>query len=228
MCADVLIFGRDWAPDNVVLGSTTSESAVVVTRERSASGDPILLNETSLKSTEPLVTNATSLDESIGLSATDHGGSLECNDPPLPRERAWPINFEDCEMAADAIYENRQRDQKYTFSRSQVATRFYYPLPAKFKYRSCVVLLDMNNDSDQDTVRLSIVEATAWVLAHKCSGKERSADQFGGRATVDVAARKLINVWVYGWPFPPSFGAGGVINVTSLNLAQPASSIDTD
>ncbi len=228
MCADVLVFGSDWGPDNVEVGLATSESAVVVARERPASGDPILLNKTSFKWTEPLVKNATSLDENIGLGAPDLGASPECSDPPLPRERAWPINFKDCEMATDAIFENRQRDQKYTFSRSKVDTRFYYPLPAKFRYRSCVVLLDMNNDSDQDTVRLSIVEATAWVLAHKCSGQERSVDQFGGRATVDVAAKKLINVWVYGRPFPPSFGAGGTTNVTSLNLAQPASSIDID
>lgn len=134
----------------------------------------------------------------MGLNVPDLGGALECFDPPLPRERAWRINVKDCEIASDAISGDRERGQKYTFSREPVATEFYYPLPATFRYRSCVVLLDMNNNNDQDTVRLSIVEATAWVLAHKCSGEERSVDQYGGRATVGVGAKHLINVWVYG------------------------------
>lgn len=88
MRADVLVFERDWAPHNVVVGPATSESAVVVARERSASGDPILLNKTSFKSTKPLVKNATSLNENMGLGAPDLGTSPECSDTPLPRERA--------------------------------------------------------------------------------------------------------------------------------------------
>lgn len=196
---DVLVFGR-------------------VVEPATASGESSLLNKISLSSTEPSVTSP---GRTLGLNAPDLGGGLECSDPPLPRERAWMINFKDCEMASNEIFGDRARDQKYTFSRETIATKYYFPLPAKFTYRSCVVLLDMNNNSDQDTVRLSIVEATAWVLAHKCSGEEKSVDQYGGRATVGVGARNLINVWVYGRPV-------GVTNVTSLVLAQPAPLIDSE
>lgn len=225
MVVDILVFGRVWPLENGVVEQTASESAIVVGRERLATVDSSLTNETSLNLTQSLMVNTTSLDFNLNSTATEVGAALECNDPPLPRERAWPINFGDCEIATEAIYENRARDQKYTFSREPVATRFYYPLPATFRHGSCVVLLDMNNNSDQDTVRLSIVEATAYVLAHKCSGKERSVDQYGGRATVVVAANGLINVWVYGRLWPPPVSAE---NVTSLVLAQPAPLVDSN
>ncbi|KAL9064480.1 MAG: hypothetical protein Q9161_008855 [Pseudevernia consocians] len=196
---DVLVFGR-------------------VIEPATASGESSLLNKTSLSSTEPSVTSP---DRTLDLNTPDLGGGLECSDPPLPRERAWMISFKDCEIATNAIFGDRARDQRYTFSRETLATKYYYPLPATFRYRSCVVLLDMNNDSDQDTVRLSIVEATAWVLAHKCSGEERSVDQYGGRATVGVGTKDLINIWVYGRPI-------GGTNESSLVLAQPAPLIDSE
>ena len=69
------------------------------------------------------------------------------NDADRDRFKPWLI-------AADAIIGDRRPNQKYTFSRESVATEFYYPLPASFRYRTCIVLLDMNNDGDQDTVRL--------------------------------------------------------------------------
>lgn len=213
---DVLVFGRVWPLKN---GTVEPGSAVVVAREW---GDPSLptLNETGIA-----VPNTTSLGESLGLNASELSGALECADPPLPRERAWPISFADCEVATDATLGDRDRNQKYTFSRAPVVTKFYYHLPATFRYRTCVVHLDMNNNNDQDTVRLSIVEATAWVLAHKCSGEEKSADQYGGRATVGVAAKDLINVWVYGRIWPPPVGTS---NMTSLALNQPALLIDSE
>ena len=222
---DVLVFGRIWPLEKEVIEPTAAESAFTVARERTASGDSSSLTETSLNSTKPSVMNTTSPDGALRLNAPELGEPLECYDPPLPRERAWPINFGDCEVATGAIFEDKDHNQKYTFSREPVATKFYYPLPAKFRYRSCVVLLDMDSTSDQDTVRLSIVEATAWVLAHKCSGEERPVDQYGGRATVGVGARNLINVWVYGRLWPPPAGA---TNVTNLVLAQPAPLIDSE
>lgn len=221
MVVDVLVFGRDWPLEKGVVEPTASESAVVVSRERLAT----VANEISLTVTKTMMTNTTTVDSSSNSTATEVGRSLECNDPPLPRERAWPIDFEDCQKATNEIYGDREHEEKYTFSREVVATKFYYPLPATFRNRSCVVHLDMNNDSDQDTVRLSIVEATAYVLAHKCSGEEKTVDQYGGRATVVVGARGLINVWVYGRPWPPPFGA---TNVTSLVLDQPAPLLDNE
>ena len=213
---DVLVIGRVWPLEN---GTIEPGSSVVVAREL---GDPSLptLNETGLP-----VSNTTSLGESLGLNPPELGGAPECNDPPLPRERAWPISFADCEVATEATLGDKDRSQKYTFSRAPVVTKFYYHLPVTFRYRSCVVHLDMSNNNDQDTVRLSIVEATAWVLAHKCSGEEKSADQYGGRATVSVAAKNLINVWVYGRMWPPPVGT---TNMTSLSPNQPTLLIDSE
>ncbi|CAF9920674.1 hypothetical protein IMSHALPRED_004972 [Imshaugia aleurites] len=224
---DVLVFGRVWPLENESVQPVLSEAerAVLVARERLPSGDCSLPNEKWFNLTERSVANTSSRDGNLSWKAPGLGGALECYDPPLPRERAWPINVKDCEWAADAIFGDRDRNQRYTFSRDPVATKFYYPLPASFRYRSCVVLLDMSNDSDQDTVRLAIVEATAWVLAHKCSGEERSEDQYGGRTTVGAGANHLIHVWVYGKLWPPPVGA---TNVTSLVLAQPSSLIDSE
>lgn len=219
---DVLVFGRVWPPENGIIHPATLGSPVVVAREQ---GDSSLSSEDSLNETELSESNITSLGESLGLNGPSLGGALQCADPPLPRERAWPINFKDCEVATDAIIGDKDRTQKYTFSREPVATKFYYPLPATFRYRSCVVFLDMNNNSDQDTVRLSIVEATAFVLAHKCSGEEKPVDQYGGMATVGVAAKDLINVWVYGRLWPPP---AGTTNVTNGVLNQPAPLIDSE
>lgn len=251
---DVLVFGRIWPLDEGVAKPTAFESAVIAAKDQPASGKSSLLNKapqtkdsqnvTSLTLIGRSVANTTSLDQTLRLNAPELGGPLECYDPPLPRERAWPINFEDCRVATAAIFKDRDQTQRYTFSREPVATKLYYPLPAKFMYRSCVVLLDMGSNSDQDTVRLSIVEATAFVLAHKCSGEERSVDQFGGRTTVGsyfprplklcsslagasltwrnstgVGAQNLINVWVYGRPWPPPSGA---MNAEKLALTQPA------
>lgn len=225
MVVDVLVFGRVWPLESGRVEPVVLESPVVTTRGRLGSGDPSLPNETSFNLADRLVGKTTSRTESLGLSARELGGTLKCYDPPLPRERVWSINVKDCEMAADAIFGDRAPEQSYTFSRAKVATKFHYPLPATFRYKSCVVHLDMNNNSDQDTVRLRIVEATAWVLAHKCSGEETSVEQYGGRATVGVGSKDLINVWVYGRPWPPTFDAA---NVTTLALVQSAPLTDSE
>ncbi|KAM0797913.1 hypothetical protein BDR22DRAFT_860779 [Usnea florida] len=217
---DVLVFGRVSPLQKGVLEQTASTSAVVVAREQIATS---VLNETSLELTKPSEGTTSSPNKSLNM--TSPGTLLECNDPPLPRERAWPISFPDCEMAAAEIFADRDRNQRYIFSRKAVATNLYFPLPATFRNKSCVVRLDMNNDSDQDIVRLSIVEATAWVLAHKCSGEEKSVDQYGGWGTVGVGTQGFIKVWVYGRPWPPPLDA---TNVTNLVLAQPARLIDSD
>ena len=221
---DVLVFGRVWPLDERVVERTVLQNAVPVAGKPSVCGDLSLRNDTSLNLNNRSVGNSTSPDEALRLNAPELGAPLECYDPPLPRERAWPMNFEDCKVATDAIYKDKDQNQRYTFSRDPVATEFYYPLPAKFSHRSCVVLLDMDSDHDQDTVRLSIVEATAFVLAHKCSGEEKSADRYGGRGTVGVGAQDLINIWVYGRLWPPPTDA---MNATKLILAQPAPSMDS-
>ena len=222
---DVLVLGRNWSIREVADERTALKSAVVVARERLTGVDSILLNKTSPQLTKSLVANTKNLDKGLNLSAPEVGGILECNDPPLPRERAWPINFKDCDVATKAMFLGREPKERYTFSRNPVATNFYYPLPATFKHKSCVVHLDMSNNLDEDTVRLSIVEATAYVLAHKCSGEEKSVDRYGGRTTVGVGSQNLINVWVYGRRWPAPLGA---TNVTNLVLIQTAPSISSE
>lgn len=226
---DVLVFGRIWPIEDRIGDKESdpivSEVAALIAGERLTTRDSSLLNSTSINTTEPGVARTSSQDEDLDSRIPELGIILECYDPPLPRERAWPFDFKDCEVATEAIIGDRERNQKYTFSREPVVTKFYYHLPVTLSHNSCVVHLDMNNDSDQDTVRLSIVEATAYVLAHKCSGRENPVEQYGGRTTVGVGSKELIKVWVYGRPCPPPVGG---TNVTSLALAQPANLIDSE
>ena len=217
---DVLVCGRAWPPEDGAVEPVTSE---IVAGERLTSRDSTLLDESLWNLTKPLVVNDTGHDEEWSLGGPVHGEAMSCYDPPLPRERIWPINVEDCEVASQAIIGHRSSDLRYTFSRKHIAGELYYPLPATYRHGSCVVHLDMDNNSDQDTVRLSIVEATAWVLAHKCSGEETPVEQYGGWGKVSVGSQGLISVWVYGRP--PQVGAR---NGTHLVLAQPPASINSE
>ena len=220
---DVLVFGRVWPLES---GSTPSESAVAIPGELSTRRESDFLNNTSRMSlTRPAVSNLASRDKGLELINPELAAGLECYDPPLPRERHWPIDVTDCENASEEIWEDRERNQKYTFSREVVSTKFYFPLPATFRYRTCVVHLDVENEGDEDTVRLSIVEATAWVLAHKCSGEEKSLEVYGGWGKVGAGTKGLINIWVYGRPWPIQIGA---TNVTSLVPSQPSSLLDSE
>ena len=221
----VVVFGRAWPLKDETSEPVASESTVVAAGQRLIGREPTLLNETSLTSTEGGVARTQEWDKILDLNAPEPGTTLRCYDPPLPRERLWPIDVKDCEVATEAILKDRQRNQRYTFSRAHVVTSFYYHLPATFSHRSCVVHLDMNNNSDRDTVRLSIVEATAWVLAHKCSGEEESVEQYGGQGIVGVGSKGLINVWVYGRLWPPPIGA---TNMTNLILVPPTPLLESD
>ena len=223
---DVLVFGREWPPKTGAVEPAGLDGNVVVARELLNGPNSNALNEPSPSLAKLSVVNSTGRNNKLSLHASQSGSDLKCYDPPLPRERLWPIDVKDCEMAGEAIVRGRRGDQKYTFSRETVDTKLYYPLPFTYRYKSCVVHLDMDNDSDQETVRLSIVEATAWVLAHKCSGEEVSVEQYGGWGKVAAGSRGLIKVWVYGRLWPPP--VGGAQNVTNLVLTQPASSIDSE
>ena len=225
MVVDVLVFGREWPPEPGAVEPAGLDGDVVVARELLNGPNANSLNEGLPSLIKSSVVNNTGRNNKLSLYASQNGADLKCYDPPLPRERLWPIDVKDCEMAGGAIIGGRRGDQKYTFSRELIDTKLYYALPATYRYKSCVVHLDMNNDSDQETVRLSIVEATAWVLAHKCSGEEVSIERYGGWGKVAVGSKGLIKVWVYGRLWPPPVGAQ---NVTNLVLTQPASSIDSE
>ena len=222
---DVLVFGREWPPEPGAVEPAGLDGDVVVARELLDGPSSNSLKEHSPSLTESSLVNDTGRNNKLSLYASEKGADLKCYDPPLPRERVWPIDVKDCEMAGGAIIGGRRGDQKYTFSRELIDTKLYYALPATYRYKSCIVHLDMNNDSDQDTVRLSIVEATAWVLAHKCSGEEVPVERYGGWGKVAVGSKGLIQVWVYGrlWPAPAV-----AQNVTSLVLTRPASSRDSE
>jgi len=160
-------------------------------------GNSSVLQNLSNASNQVLNTNAARSNATTGPQATSLGGIPVCWDPPTQREIANPINISDCEKAAIQIIGDRDKYDQYIFSRRKVWDPFYYPMPARFTHGSCVVSLDMENDSDQDRVRVAYVESSAWVLAHKCSGEELPQFKYGGSMTVGVGANDLIRVWVY-------------------------------
>lgn len=216
---NVVVFGRIWPSVN---GTIASNTALLVERAQ-PSGSPTALLYTPQSS---LATSATGKTTGYAQQLGFNGTSLtsptlrgipECFDPPLPRERSWPIDFEDCEQATFAIIGGRDRYQEYTFSRKPLTTDFYYPLPTTLRYRTCVILVDMISDQDEDTVRLGYVESTAWVLAHKCSGYETPREEYGGRMTVGMNSKNLINIWVYGRLWPPPIRSSNSSNVLLLD-----------
>ena len=174
----------------------------VVARAQIENGELGLLNTTSSQTTAP---------PTLTMASTTNVSTLhgipECFHPPTLRERAVPIsNFVDCEEATREIVGTRPRTHIYVFSRKPSTDPDHYQLPATFRIRSCVIHLDMENESAEDAVRLSYVESTAWVLAHKCSGLEVPEEKWGGTVTVKVGANDLIRVWVYGMLAPSSQG----------------------
>ena len=222
---NVLVFGREWPPEPGAVEPARLDGNLVVARELLNGPNIIAPNKPSPSLVNSSVVKNTGPKNNLGIYASQNSADLKCYDPPLPRERMWPIDVKDCENASEVIMKDRRGDQKYTFSRETIDIKLYYPLPFTSRYKSCVVHLDMDNDSDQETVRLSIVEATAWVLAHKCSGEEVSVERYGGSGKVSAGSQGLIKVWVYGRLWPPPLDAQ---NVTSLVLAEPASSIDSE
>lgn len=199
----VFVFGFG-SPLRIPASASSSAPTYVVARAQiERSNELSLLNAPSSQTIEPL--NLTSAP--MTQFSTPLRGIPECFDPPLPRERSVPIsNFTDCETATTAIVGSRPRRQIYIFSRKPSTDPDYYQLPATFRIRSCVVHLDMEDENDEDSVRLTYVESTAWVLAHKCSGLEVPEQKWGGTVTVSVGANDLIRVWVYGAVAPSSEG----------------------
>lgn len=131
-------------------------------------------------------------------------GPMVCYDPPLPRERLFPYESSDCDRASQKIVGNRQKWDAYIFSRKRPSySPRWYEMPATFTHKTCVIHVDMANDKDEDFVRVNYVEASAWVLAHKCSGEEVAQQKYGGYMTVGVGGNHLIWVHVYGRPWPP-------------------------
>ena len=174
--------------------SALSAPTHIVARAQIENTELNLLNASSPQTTDP--TN--SINVPTTNASTLHG-IPECFDAPLPRERSVPIsNFSDCEAATYDIVGARIRTQLCIFSRKPSTDLDHYQLPATFRTGTCVVHLDMEYPNAEDTVRLSYVESTAWVLAHKCSGLEKPGDKWGGTMTVSVGAKDLIRVWVYG------------------------------
>ena len=203
----VLIGASEPAPSGTALiearEAAENSRMSVIAHPQSAPIESSVKNISSLRGSLSLTATPIGLTDSAASSLGLLGSGPQCYDPPLPRERAWPIDFEDCEEATLAIVGDRDRRRDYTFSHQIIPTKYYYPLPTTLRYKTCVIRLDMINDQDQDTVRLGYVEATAWVLAHKCSGGEVPSEEYGGRTTVGLQSRNLINIWVYGRLWPP-------------------------
>ena len=167
------------------------------------------------------VPSAANVVESPLVSGTPTlGGPATCFDPPTQREWSFPINAKDCDLTTIQIIGDRNKFDFYTFSRRASKDPYHYQLPAKFTYGSCKLMLDMDNAFAWERVRLTFVESSAWVLAHKCSGEENPRFRYGGTMTVSVGANDLIRISVYN-PSPPQPSGTPV-----LSLAHNYSSVD--
>ena len=166
-----------------------------------SSANGSVIDTVSADGEQDLNTIAIKSNMSSVLGLPSLGNEIKCYDPPMQRERLYPISISDCEQATIQIIGDRDKYKYYIFSREAIKSPFYYPMPARYEYGSCVVLLDMENDDDVERVRPVYVESSAWVLAHKCSGKEIKQYKYGGSMTVGVGANDLIRIHVYGtWP----------------------------
>lgn len=231
---NVMVMG--FALSDAVSADSTSGSARLIARAQTARNPPEVDAPPSKNSRVAdlylpgdggipnLNTSEVILNGSSPSTVPSLGGILSCYDPPLPRERLYPYDFSDCEEASNQIIGTRNKWQRFVFSRTPVrGPEPWYKLPARFEYRSCVIVVDMSNDKDKDVVTVNFVASSAWVLAHKCSGKEVPQYKYGGYMTVSVGARDLINIHVYGRPRPLPLGQSDVVA-----LPQNTSSVDRE
>lgn len=191
---------------------TTSGNAHVVTRahaeskasnisDASSVGPDVPILEALASGGKPGLNTSTNISNGWSASIiTRLGGELTCYDPPLPREMLYPYVSSDCDEANDQIIGSRNKWAPYIFSRKPSTDPHWYQLPVKYTYGSCVIFIDMKNDKDEDSVRVTYVASSAWVLAHKCSGEENPEYRYGGFMTVSVGAADLISINVYGRP----------------------------
>lgn len=203
------------ASSELVAVRTAADSAHAVTRTRAISKSPKISDTSSVSSDVRMLgslasvgnsifnTSALTSNRSLAGITTSLKGALTCYDPPLPREILYPYVASDCDKASDQIIGDRNRWMTYIFSRKHSTSPDWYQLPARITYRSCVIFLDMNNDKDEDPVRVNYVASSAWVLARKCSGEDDTEHRYGGFMTVSVGAADLISINVYGRPWPP-------------------------
>lgn len=203
------------ASSELVAVRTAADNAHAVTRTRAISKAPKISDTSSVNSDVPMLDSLASIGNSFfnasalisnGSSAsiiTSLKGVPTCYDPPLPREILYPYVSSDCDEASDRIIGDRNKWMTYIFSKKHSTTPDWYQLPARITYRSCVIFLDMNNDKDEDPVRVIYVASSAWVLARKCSGEDDTEHRYGGFMTVSAGAADLISINVYGRPWPP-------------------------
>lgn len=208
----VNVYIAGMASPETVSVPTTSGNAHVVTRTHAESkasnisdasfvGPDVPILEALASGGKPgLNTSTNILNGSSASIITRLGGELTCYDPPLPREMLYPYVSSDCDEANDQIIGNRNKWAPYIFSRKPSTDPHWYQLPVKYIYGSCVIFIDMKNDKDEDSVRVTYVASSAWVLAHKCSGEENPEYRYGGFMTVSVGAADLISINVYGRP----------------------------
>lgn len=219
---------NDSASREAMLTAAASNSAVAIAADERGPLKPGMINASIPKVSSSVshtldgsgisIINSTStrMDESSTEENAGLGGVAECYDPPMQRERLYPIRFTDCERAAAQIIGHRNKLDPYVFSRHVVEDPFYYPLPATFTYGKCVVVLDMENDHDVKRISVGGVELSAWVLAHKCSGEVQPHFRYGGTKTVGVGVTDLIRIFVYG----RLLGTSGPEPVLSLSQSR--------
>ncbi len=118
-----------------------------------------------------------------------------------PRSGRLPTNYHDCEEAASQI-NPLSLPYPITFSRRPEAQ---FKLPRSYRSRTCIIYLDMVQDTDEDTVLLLDVWGASMDLAHECVRRNPwGSPTLGGYVSVGPA--KLLHVVIFGREDPGAVG----------------------
>ncbi len=121
----------------------------------------------------------------------------ECYEPKIGR---LPINFKDCQDAASQINPDF-KTQFFTFGRQSSEDPNYIKLPKSYRSGTCIIYLDMLQDTDQDLLTLPMVWKATTHLANECVGQQaESALRLGG--ILGIPPRNLLHVVIFGRKYP--------------------------
>ncbi|CAD6585866.1 MAG: hypothetical protein ASARMPREDX12_002145 [Alectoria sarmentosa] len=118
----------------------------------------------------------------------------------------------DCLYAAQQILPKGSPRRAINFTRRR--TKGFFQLPKVFRYGTCVISVDVVQDSDEDKFQLLIVYEATLDLIRTCV-----AGFYHAGGTIFVGPKKLVYVLVFGRIPPPTPTDGAslraALNVTS-------------
>lgn len=133
------------------------------------------------------------------------GGDDDCYEAAL-EPRLKIARTGDCLQAALQILHAGSLTRPIIYTRR--STRGIFPLPKTLQYGTCVISVDVMQDSDEDKFPLSMLHRSALELVMACVG---GASHVGGKTF--VGPKKLVYVLVLGRTSPPAPVGGEVIQV---------------